>query len=198
MRIRTVAVILAALVFNYGCAFSIHETQLDYDYAGEVAAVPHASGVGINVATIEDARAVDDPRVISHLVNGYGQTTSGGYFAEEPITDIVKKGIKQALSAAGYAETGSDLDLDANIEEYEYDAVAGFWSAKKITSRLTLSIKLSRNGNIVTRNTLIGRSTLLPPDFKGKQDKELVVILFTNALNDVLTQVVEVVNGQTT
>jgi hypothetical protein len=177
-----------------GCAFSMHQTELNYKYDEQsLTSKPENIKDGVLVANVADERAVSDPKIISHLVNGYGQTTSGGYVAEKEITEIVKKGITDALSSAGYTNS-DDVELDAVIHDYEYDTVAGWWSVKKVTSKLDISITLKRNGEYISKNTVIGKSTLLSKDMAGKKEQELIVDLFNAALDDSITQIVEVVN----
>ena len=177
-----------------GCAFSMHETSLNYEYQNHSStSKPDHITDGIYVSNVMDERTVDSPNIISHLVNGYGQTTSGGYVAEEEIAEIVKTGITQALKSAGYKNT-DNIELEATIHDYEYDGVAGWWSVKKVTSKLDISVTLKRNGENISKNTVIGKSTLLAKDMKGKKEKELIVTLFNNALDDSLSQIVEVVN----
>jgi hypothetical protein len=188
---------LFAIATLSGCAFSIHETPVNYEFDGVVEPDERNTSRGIVVNVVTDDRAVDRPDIISHLVNGYGQTTSGGFVAEAPLSDIVKSGIQEALVRAGYKSHSDDLTLDAVLENYEYDAVSGFWSVKNITAQLTLSIKLSQGDTIVARNTVLGDVKLNTEELKGKPDKELVVLLFKRSLDDALEQVVEIVEIET-
>ena len=189
----TIIAMLATAWLTSGCALTIHESPVNYSYAGTVEAAGNSIKRGVTVGAVEDNRTVDRPDIISHLVNGYGQTMSGGYVAEVPIADIVKDGVQDALDKAGYSGQAEMLSLDLALEDYEYDAVSGFWSVKNITSQLTLALKMEADGQLVAQNTVIGKVKLETEELKGKPDKELVVLLFSRALDDAIGKVMEIV-----
>lgn len=194
MTTRSLALLLLiATTTLSGCAFSIHESPLNYSYSGEVVAAGADISRGVVVGAVEDNRTVDRPDIISHLVNGYGQTTSGGYVAEAPIADIVKDGVQEALDAAGYSGHPDELTMDLTIEDYEYDAVSGFWSVKNITAEMTVALRMESRGTLVAQNTVVGKVKLETEELKGKPDKELVVLLFNRALDDTVAKIIEIV-----
>ena len=186
------AALLAVLTLS-GCALTIHESPVNYSYTGQIERADANINRGVAVGTVTDNRTVDRPDIISHLVNGYGQTMSGGYVAEMPIADLVKDGVQDALDAAGYSDHPEELSMDMTLEDYKYDAVSGFWSVKNITSQLTVGLKMEANGTMVAQNTVIGKVKLETEELKGKPDKELVVVLFTRALDDAIAKIMEIV-----
>ncbi len=190
-RVLAILVVLSGSTLG-GCAFSIHESPVNYSYEGELVTADDAVSRGIVVGTVVDNRTVDRPDIITHLVNGYGMTTSGGYIAEEPVSEIVKNGVQQALDAAGYSDRGQELTMNLTLEEYEYDAVSGFWNVKNITAQMTVALRIESDGVLVAQNTVIGRVKLETDEIKGKQTKELIVDLFSGALDDTVFKIMEV------
>ncbi len=194
MTTRSLTLLLLVLTASLsGCAFTIHESPVNYSYSGEVVAAGADIARGVTVGNVEDNRTVDRPDIISHLVNGYGQTTSGGYVAEAPIAEIVKNGVQEALDAAGYSGQADELTMDLTIEDYEYDAVSGFWSVKNITAEMTVALRMESRGTLVAQNTVVGKIKLETEELKGKPDKELVVLLFSRALDDTVAKIMEIV-----
>jgi len=194
MRIKTALTVFAlAQLFLSGCALTIHESPVGYSYSGPVQAASGDVRRGVSVGTVEDNRPVDRPDIISHIVNGYGQTMSGGYVAEQPVADIVSQGVSEALTEAGYSDYADKLTMDLTLEDYKYDAVSGFWSVKNITSQMTVGMRMSSNGTMVAQNTVIGKVKVETEELKGKPDKELVVLLFSRALDDAISKIIEIV-----
>ena len=76
------------IIFASGCAFATYQTPIYYNYVddGEIDAA--LSNMQISVEEFIDSRNDVDPRTIIHLKNGYGQTTTGGYKAQKPLTQI--------------------------------------------------------------------------------------------------------------
>ncbi|MEM6512848.1 MAG: hypothetical protein AAF660_07540 [Pseudomonadota bacterium] len=185
--------LLVSCAATSGCAFSIHESPVNYSYSGQLVPAGDAVTRGIVVGTVEDNRTVDRPDIISHLVNGYGQTTSGGYVAEAPIGDIVKDGVQEALDAAGYSSRPELLTMNMTLEDYKYDAVSGFWNVKNITAQMTVALRMESDGVLVAQNTVIGKVKLETEELKGKPTKELIVDLFSGALDDTVTKIMEIV-----
>lgn len=191
MKIGTLVLLLALSLLS-GCAFTVHETELDYGFSGEIPEVTVADQ-GVKVESVVDERPVSDPRMITHLKNLHGQTTSGGYAAELPISDIVSNGIREALNQAGYRNS-DDIVLNAILQDYEYDSVSGYWSAKKVTSKLSISVTISQDNQNIAKNTVIGKATLVKEDMEGKNSKEMIRELFQGALDDSISQIVEIVD----
>jgi len=88
----------ALLLFNLtGCAFSSGVVKLDYQAPVDL---PHGQG-DVTVGKIVDERG-QEPDLLMHKINGYGQKTSGAYLAEKPVAEIIEDSVREALSSAGY------------------------------------------------------------------------------------------------
>ena len=186
--------ILFLIVFLPSCAFSIHETPLNYNYSGSVEAKPENVLKGVVVSQVIDRRTVDAPNIIIHLINGHGQTTTGGYAAEKPVAEIVHNGIDQALTKAGYGSSSEDYSLKITINDFDFKAVSGYFSVEKITSTLSISVLLQdSNGAKLAKNTVVGKGELKDKEIDGS-NQELVRKMFSISLEDAITQIVEVVN----
>lgn len=192
-RLISMPLTLVAFTALSGCALTIHESPVNYSYSKQIEKSADNSVRGATVGEVSDNRTVDRPDIISHLVNGYGQTMSGGYVAEKPVADIVKDGVQEALEAAGYTGRDEELVMDLTLEDYKYDAVSGFWSVKNITSQMTIALKMESQGTLVAQNTVIGKVKIETEELKGKPDKELVVLLFARALDDAIEKIMEIV-----
>ena len=192
-KIRFLAIVMATSILS-GCAFTVHETPVGYVYTTPSELNRAPAGINIVVKDVRDERTVSDPRIISHLVNGHGQTTTGGFAAEKPVSEIVKEGIEQALKTAGYSPSETEIDLNANLIDYTYDAVSGAWSINKVTAKMEMSVELLMGNEKFLKNTVIGKHEMLKDEIKGKNNKELITELFSKTLDDTISQLVEVVN----
>jgi len=86
-----------------GCAFGASQVQLDYKLEPMDITQYRSKGTAtIQIVEVKDGRGVDDPSVIVHKKNGYGQSTSGTYVAEKPIAEIVTGAVVEALEQLNY------------------------------------------------------------------------------------------------
>ena len=93
---KACAVSLLSLVFA-GCAFTRTETKVDFAPQITSPLTASAPDAGLTVGHMKDTRSVKDERVIMHKKNGYGQTTTGAYVADRPISEILQGGVVSAL-----------------------------------------------------------------------------------------------------
>src|SRR5207249_4110105 len=112
------------------CALTVHDARVDYKYTKAPAADFASSPEKIRVGNFEDSRGMDNPRIIMHSKNMYGNTMSGGTQAEKPVAEIVRDGVVQGLTT-GTANT-----------------------------KLMLKLKLtSKTGNTIWSDTLLGKAS---------------------------------------
>ena len=96
MNIRFVLAALLSLALVSGCAISKTSVSIDYVPATTFAATDSdLVNYRISVGEIEDMRRLEDPNVIIHKTNNYGDTTSGAYVAEKPVASIVRDALAQ-------------------------------------------------------------------------------------------------------
>ena len=171
-----------------GCAFSIHQTPLNYSYSGKL------SGNGIKNPTkflrlgeVKDSRDVTTPKMIMNMRNANGFRTSGGWEAEKPIADIVKDALGQGIKLSGLGlNNKADLSLSGEIIEYAYEFKNLRPFTTTLSSKLTVKIQLRDEvfGKILWRDTFFGQAEV-QSDFNNDFAKEG----FTIALNNLVTKI---------
>ena len=124
-----------------GCALTVHDARVDYKYTKAPAADFSGSPEKIRVVNFEDSRGMDNPRMITHSQNMYGNTMSGGTQAEKPVAEIVRDGVAQSLAAAHTRLVDADpsLILSGDVMEYGYTVVQGFWTGTANTKLITIA-----------------------------------------------------------
>lgn len=173
----------------WGCVYATQETPVNYQYSGpSVSSKSVQAQYGIAVTQVTDARAMRDPRLILGLTLSWG-----GYAAEEPIAEIVRKGIIVALEQAGYSQ-GDELAMECTIGVFDYSSWSGLLSLKKATLDLPITVTLRRGREEIAKNTVIGQSTMLEDEISQQSHNEHIVTLFTRSLDDAIFQIVELVN----
>ncbi|MFP8875962.1 MAG: hypothetical protein VCB99_03415 [Myxococcota bacterium] len=103
MRFKKSVILTAIAGVLGGCAFGASQVQLNYKLEPMDITQYRSKGTAtIQIVEVKDGRGVDDPSVIVHKKNGYGQTTSGTYVAEKPIAEIVTGAVVEALEQLNY------------------------------------------------------------------------------------------------
>lgn len=166
-----------------GCAFTVHDVQVDYTYQNDVNVdLSKISPSPLEVGVIEDGRNVKNPRMIMNMKNMNGATTSGGWQAEKPIADIIQDALSQGLGKANAPLTDSagKLILTGELLDFEYKVIMGVWEA---TIKSSLSVKLQvRDVNterIIWKDTYISSASV-----KGSEGAEGAL---RAALDDLVT-----------
>ncbi len=163
-----------------GCALTVHDTRVDYKYTKAAAADFSSSPEKLKIGNFSDSRDMDNPRMITHSQNMYGNTMSGGTQAEKPIAEIVRDGVVQGLTAAHAHLVDDDpsLVLSGDVMEYGYTIVQGLWTGT-VNTKLTVKLKLaSTSGTTIWSDTLLGKAS-----YKGAMNPGEVV-LFQLSLDD--------------
>ena len=188
MLIRLLALVSISLIGG-GCAFSVYDLPIHYEYAGDVPRIERTDLPALDVGEIKDTRSVANPRMIMHQKNGYGQTTSGGWQAEKDLAVIVQDALVQGIVATGLdGPRASRLTLTGELNDVTSEVVMGWVSG---TLRVKMTVKLEASdpatGEIVWRDTFISAgeaqggtvSKTLGTAFKGALD-DLLRSLFTD------------------
>ena len=103
MRFKKSVILMAIAGVLGGCAFGASQVQLNYKLEPMDITQYRSKGTAtIQIVEVKDGRGVDDPSVIVHKKNGYGQSTSGTYVAEKPIAEIVTGAVVEALEQLNY------------------------------------------------------------------------------------------------
>jgi hypothetical protein len=163
-----------------GCALTVHDTRVEYKYTKAPAADFSSSPEKIRVVNFEDSRGMDNPRMITHSQNMYGNTMSGGTQAEKPVAEIIRDGVVQGLTAthAHFADDDPSLVLSGDVMEYGYTVVQGFWTGT-VNTKLMVKVRLaSKSGNAIWSDTLLGKAS-----YQGAMNPREVV-LFQLTLDD--------------
>ena len=188
MRSKFLLALLVVLLsfIASGCAFSVHQTPLNYSYSGPLPKdgikTPTKS---LTFGEIKDSRDVTTPKMIMNMRNANGYRTSGGWEAEKPIADIVKDALSEGIKLSGVGLTPKgDLLLSGEVMDYSGEEkhskpFYGVFSSK-LTVKLQLRDEISKK--ILWRDTFIGQATI----DKGNYIKDGFIM----ALNDLVTKVV--------
>ncbi len=153
------AVILSSILLSSGCAFTVHDVKMDYAYKQPISVdLSTISQAPIQIGKFEDSRNETNPRMIMHIQNLYGETTSGGWQAEKPIADIVKDALEDGLKKAGasISKNAEDVVLEGELIDFDYDVIMGMWEGT-LKSRLSVKIQLKNKST----NTIIWKDTYI-------------------------------------
>ncbi len=147
-----------------GCAFTVHDVQVNYDYVGTVSTdLSNINPSPLKIGVINDGRNVENPRLIMNMTNLNGATTSGGWQAEKPLAEIVRDAIIQGLINAKtpLADSGESLILTGELVDFDYEVIMGMWTG---TIKSSLSVKLQvRNtdtNKIIWKDTIISSASV--------------------------------------
>ena len=178
--------IIATLSFLTGCAFTVHDTPLNYTYSGKLPPqAGKAPAKSLTLTEIKDTRDVTTPRMIAHKRNGHGYQTSGGWEAERPIADIVKDALSEGIKQRGLTlSPKADVSLSGELMGF-----SGWWKHPTpfhgvFNSRMAVKLQLrdENSKKILWRETFVGEATI--------EDGDYVKDGFTSALNDLVAKVV--------
>ena len=142
-----------------GCAFTVHDVQTNYHYSAPVSSRLPAKRIG--VGAFSDERGVQNPRLIMNIRNLNGDTTSGGWQAEKPISELLRDGIIQGLTSAGVTTQPSvgALALKGQLLDFNVKTIMGMWEGT-LEGKMTVKFQLTNasTGAVVWQDTFIGSS----------------------------------------
>ena len=96
-----------------------------------------------------------------NMTNLNGDTTSGGWQAEKPLSDILKDAVVQGISNSQIQmnDLDSEVKLSGELLAFDIETIMGFWEGTH-KGKMTAKFQLvdSASGDIVWRDTFIGNS----------------------------------------
>jgi ABC-type uncharacterized transport system auxiliary subunit len=143
-----------------GCAFTRTETQVNFSPV-VLASLGAQKKAALTVGDFTDSRLVEDKYVLLQKANGFGQTTSGAYVTKEPVADILKEGLAEALQKNGFVtNNAAQYELRGNLQSFGGDAIQGFWSST-VKAEITVRFELIKvdSGQPVWHDTFSGQTT---------------------------------------
>lgn len=93
------ALLLIAAVNLAGCAYTVHETPVNYRYSAPAPVDLQSSSQRLRIGDIVDGRGIP-PQMIFQSRHVNGDPASGGDQAEKAIAEIVRDALAQGLTAA--------------------------------------------------------------------------------------------------
>ncbi len=153
--------VLALCLATSGCAFTVHDVQTNYRYSAPVST--RLAPRDLQVGPITDQRGVENPRMIMNMTNLNGDTTSGGWQAEKPLSEILRDGVIQGLSAANVRvqSANAGVVLRGELLDFNVKTIMGMWEGThqgKMTAKFQLTN--GRTGAIVWQDTFVGSSQI--------------------------------------
>jgi hypothetical protein len=180
-------VFLVAMVLLSGCAFSVYDVKVDYQYDQPVDLNLSDSASRIRIAEFKDTRSVANPRLIMNQQNLYGDTTSGGYQAEKEISAIVHDAFVQALgqAQAQLVDSEENVVLQGELMDLRVDPVMGMWEGSW-NSRMTVKLKLidASTGNALWSDTFIGAASTKAKDGSAGVLSDVLDNLVSRVMSD--------------
>lgn len=176
--------ILAVMVLSTGCAFTVHDLPVNYQYKNTISVPDDGNLPQISISEIEDVRTVENPRMIMNQQNGYGQTTTGGWQAEKELALIVKDAISGGLESANLTlPSDRKIQLNGQLVDVTSNIVSG-WTSGTINMKVSakLTARDQENNQILWRDTVFGDGS----SGKHSSIKTALVEAFTNSLNDLV------------
>ena len=188
MRIKF---LLALIVVSFasGCAFTVHDLPVNYQYSGPPLVVEGDKFPSVEINEIKDVRNVANPRMIMNQKNGYGQTTTGGWQAEKAISEIVKDALVQGVDKAGLSEVKAKrVKINGELVDVSSSVVSGWVSG---TINMKVTVKLSAFDELT--NKILWKDTVFGDGTSGKQTSSKPAILkaFKSALDDMVNKMLE-------
>lgn len=174
-------------IVTTGCAFSVHQKPINYNFSGELNQNTQKSySKKLQVGDITDIRDVTTPKMIMNMRNLNGERTTGGWEAEKPIAEIVKDAFIQGIQTSNLkmADTG-DLLMTGEVVNYigegRMSGLSGTFEGK-----LTVKIQLRdmTENKIIWRDTFIGQASIKKGDYITDGFRSSLDSLVANVLTD--------------
>jgi hypothetical protein len=182
----TNTLIAAIGIMMTGCAFTVHDVQIDPQYNAPLPrTLSEVSQKSISMERFEDRRpnAVSE-RMIFQQTNLNGDRTSGGWQAQKPVSEIIRDSISDGLQKAQLeiVESSGDLELSGELVDLDYRIITGMWKGQ-LNSQMTVKLQLKRksDGDILWRETYFS---------KDSTDKFEIEEIFQRLLSDLVTQII--------
>ncbi|MEN6374625.1 MAG: hypothetical protein ABFD75_07585 [Smithella sp.] len=203
-------VLLFCLLCIGGCTGSLYSVNMNYEAFG--VNIPSSLrndnknlNSAITVAEFTDARKVDDPIVIGHVVEKDGMKVLVVPKYAKP-TQAVSTGIKRYLAKAGYKiyndtrkwdqkeaavpKAGSKLVIGGTIDQLELTCRKGFpTDSYKAVVKLTLVLTSPANGNVLYRSSVESNTALEHVSFSEARLEEQLNIALGDAIEKIFEDI---------
>lgn len=160
MKLKLIICSLTLLTLT-GCALTNATKIINYKHSFVV-----DQKLGENTKLIKIEKMIDKrgygkegEKIIFYKRNLYDEITSGKYFAEEPIVDILTKAVENGLKEKGILHSfeNGQLKLQSTLQSFDYDVITGFTHVELIP-KITVKFQLiDSEDNIIWTETLQGK-----------------------------------------
>ena len=183
MRMRLVLVLMLAWIFT-GCAMTMDRVNVDYKSPELNTENPNLKA-SLLIGKFKDKRGLEDPSIIIHKTNLNGQTTSGGYQADKPLSEIIEKALQDYFSRYRVLNSDKQYTLYGSIIELEYEVISG-WISTTLKPELSMKFYLKdlSTNQVVWNETYFGRGVV--KKFSGSEDA--INKMLQASLDDILNQ----------
>ena len=153
MRFLLIAVAMTLALS--GCALTTEQIELHYNPQQEVAPVPGANNVSVNVQVTDQRQ---DKSKVSSKKNGYGMEMAA-ITAVEDVAVTIRQAIEQELRIRGFqlASTDALVQIAADITRFYNDHKTGFFSGDAIADlNMSVTVK-SKGGNLLYSRQIVAQ-----------------------------------------
>lgn len=170
-----------------GCVFTRTETQVNFSPMVNQP-LNAQKKTTLAVGEFTDSRLVQDKYVLFHKTDGYGNVTSGAYVTKEPVADILKKGLAEALQKNDFIGGDSGrYELHGDLQLFDGGVINGFW---KTTAKAQITVRFElvekNSGQPVWHDTFTGQTT---KDFVFA-NKDFYASLFSDAATELAKRLI--------
>lgn len=177
--------ILIPLVLLTGCATTSSYVSIDYQPMPDVAKIPEAEKVQLQLC-VTDSRRVKDH--VSRKRNGFGLKMAPIMSSIE-LDQLLKQALTQELSNRGFQFTSTSgplVSIDVELNKFYSKFKLYFWSADSIASTI-LNIKVQNSdGTLRFQKQVEGKGHLTPVFFMGGDNAKEAL---EKSLQDAVAQV---------
>lgn len=149
------------ILFN-GCAFTVHQTPVNYQFAGKIQGANESFNKTVSVGEFIDNRDTSTKKMIANMRNGHGNLTTGGWEAEKTIAEIVAGAFEEGMKARSIQSIAiGDYILTGEIMDFILDSKTNSSLAMTLVGKLSVKIQLmnSKDNKIVYRDVFVGKAT---------------------------------------
>ena len=184
IKLKLIAAMAVSILLS-GCAMTTYDLPVNYSYAGNIDTVRGENLPTVNIGSIKDVRAVENPRMIMNHKSGYGTTATGGYQAEKNISLIIEDALRQGIETAGLdSERSRHVLLEGELVDINSDIVQGWWKGT-INMKVTVKLSVREEGY----NEILWRDTIIGHGISSKQSSVKPALL--EALNSAMNELAD-------
>tara|TARA_R110002049_G_scaffold2675_1_gene19967 strand:- start:5233 stop:5790 length:558 start_codon:yes stop_codon:yes gene_type:complete len=167
----------------------MHDVNANYAYDQPVS--ERLKGVNLEVVEFTDERGIENLRLIMNNKNGYGQSTSGGWQAEKPLSDILREVIIDGLgdAQADLNSNTANMQLSGELLDVDPELIMG-WSEHTISGNISAKIQLRNksSGELIWQDTFIGNANKKVGNGFGVMMDDALAIWLPLCLDDLVSE----------